>query len=260
MKYGICAWSVPGEFEDKMKLIAEIGFDGVSLGYDGSKDNDFLAKKENRDLVKEVLAKYNLSFPTLGVNGLCKYGMSKVEDEADVLQILEEAVQVAAEMNVKYLQLPSFGKGNISSKEELAQTIKCLRYVCEKALFFGISVGHESILDGEAMKTVLAEVEYENIFTYYDGGNAIGVEKLDPLSVLKDIYPSVWQLHIKDRHDDNKKPLLLGEGKGKVKEICGILKEKGYDGWIILESSYSNFEEYKNILEKDFAIIKELMA
>lgn len=259
MKYGVCAWSLPGEFEDKMKLIAEIGFDGVSLGYFGKKNNDFLSEKNNREFAKIILSKYQLEFPTLGLNALGATGMSKGEDEIDVFQIMDEAVEIAVDMHVKFLQLPSFGRGDIQSEDELKQTIKCLRYLCEKTLPFDILVGHESVLNEVDCKRVIEEVGYENIFVYYDGGNAVGIEALDPLKVLEETYENIDQLHIKDRHQDMKQPLYLGEGLGKVCEICEILKKKNYDDWIILESEYLVFDGYKEILKKDYEIIQEMM-
>lgn len=260
MKYGVCFWMMSGSLEEKMQLTKQVGLEGVSLEFKGSINQDPFCKEEYRAMIKELLVKYGLEFPTMGVNGLCDYGMSKPEDEVKVFQMLDEAIEIAKDMGVTYLQLPSLWKSRIEDEVGFVQTAKCLSYACEKAKPLGIYIGHESLLDAQQIARMNQLVRYENYFVFYDGANLVQNKVVDPIDVLEKQYNQIKQVHIKDRLEDAFASLYLGEGESKVKKICKILKENGYDGWIFLESLYKNFDKQAEILNRDCEIIKELFA
>jgi sugar phosphate isomerase/epimerase len=61
-------------------------------------------------------------------------------------EIIELAVEAAADMRMKMIMMPSFVDGFIDTDEELKNTAAALRYACDIAAPFSIIIASENLL------------------------------------------------------------------------------------------------------------------
>lgn len=259
MKYGVCSWVLPMKEIESLKYAKEIGLDGVSiqLTYKGEFS---LATQEERELYLEKAAEYGIEIPTLALNVLCQYGMSKASHYDFVLKIMHQAVETAKYMGIKTLQVPSFLDGAIHNEEEYRQTIKCLKYLCEISEKAGIRVGYENALTEEQNKELIELMPKESYFVFFDTQNPVRCSNSNPYQLLEALIPYVKQIHLKDSFDDRNRPLQLGEGNTFLNECLEVIKKHHYDGWIFLESQYKAFRDYDLIIRKDKEKIETYFA
>lgn len=258
MKYGICAWNIPLDTVKCVQLAAEAGFDGISLEYRGSETAEIWGNETKEKELGKFLNQYNLEIASLAVNALCSCGMSKIRREAQVKKIIQTAVSIATKWNIRILQLPSFGDGQIGSKEELLQTIKMLKYACELACQNHIFVGHESTLIIEEIEEVFHRVKMPNLYYYYDSTNLdyAGVEK--PSVFWEYFLKKTIQVHVKDsiKKEDNYSYVPLGAGDTTIQENVFAVAKSGYEGWLLLESTYEEQSDYEKDMKNDLNILK----
>ena len=257
IQIGICLWCIPEKGINKIKCASDMGYKGIVLEQ-GSIDSGFLlsTKDNQRELIEEAY-KYNIEFPTLAVNEFCKTGMNIAKNYEIVKEIFRVTFDIAISMDIKTLQLPSFVKGFIRSEEELLNTAKCLKYICEMTKDTGIIVGTENGLSAEDNLRLLEMVNENHLKVYFDTANPywISGRQYAP-EILEKVKEHVCEVHLKDVGiiDDSDKLQFVPLGKGVVdiEESIKILKKMNYCGWVHNENSYSY-----DLLKQDVTYIEQ---
>lgn len=255
MKLGLCSWMLPMKEEETFSFAGELGFDGVAveLKYYNGKLNLM-----DTDIQKRYLEKAkdnNIVIPTFALNALCDYGMSKKDKHKIVLDIIDQAIEIAKNMGVKTLQFPSFFDGEISNEDEFHNTELCLIYACEKVKGTGIKIGWENALDRDKNLEMLEAIDSEDYFIYYDTQNPIRCSNLDNVALAKELMNYIKEVHAKDSMENPLEEVYLGDGTTNFKEVMEVFRQSSYSGWMLLESEYKAFSNYVDIIKKDKAFM-----
>ncbi len=253
VKLGVCQWSLPSQ-DGTLEATSELGLDGISLLFEGDWKNNSLSNSKTQNAYMKSAEKLNIEFPAIGVNALCAVGMSKKEDQENVKEIYKKVIDIALAMNIKIIQVPSFGAGSINTEGELLQTIENLKYGCNIASKHGIIIGTENALSAEENLKILKQVDYSNLKIYFDTQNPHVVNHYQVPEMVDVLHPYICQIHAKDGKNGIMGNTLVGKGDASFYETIEKFKKYNYSGWVILETSYDSLASVK----EDVRTLKEL--
>ena len=242
-KLGICQWSIPAsDVETAFAMAVRVGLKGIEPDL-GKVDAGFpLSKPDEKRRYAGLREQYGVVYPALAVNALCDYGMSDASARPVVEQALARAVETAVALDIPIVQLPSFVKGDISTDEDLKNTIACMRFACQQAEGTGVIIGSENALPVDKQMIMLNEVASDHFKIYFDTRNLFAMKDLDSVTILKTMLPWVCQVHIKDGMDGGPS-MLLGKGNSGFEASMRVLAAADYDGWLLLENDYIRIAE-----------------
>lgn len=236
---GICIWCIPAANpEAQLQLAAAHGLQGIELEV-GSHEEGFGLSVDD---YREWRDRWNLTYPSIGINALCRYGMAKPAHRKIVKQGLDAVVAAAAALDIPLIQLPSFVDGRIETPGDFDSTVECLQYVCQRAAAHGIFVGTENALGASEQLRLLKSVGQGNLRIYFDTANPREMADMEAAPILEEIYPHLSEIHLKDGNGPDG-PALLGEGRTNVSASVDVLKARGYSGWLIFETAYGRIAE-----------------
>lgn len=267
VKYGACEWVLPGNGIDSMRIAKEIGLSGLQLGFVSYERGFLLSQKRFRDLYMEEADKYGIEIPSMAVCEFDNYGLKNpktTEKGKIVYEIIDLAVEAAADMHMKMIMMPSFVDGFIDTDEELAITAEALKYACKLAAKHNIIIASENLLTIERNNMLFEQVGERNLRGFYDSQNYksnLGWEQVPMLEKLYDIlYP---EIHVKDGIGNENSSKLLGQGDTDFYGTINFLKKKNYSGYIHLENFYDRLplrlkspKNYVDVLKMDLDILK----
>ncbi|MHC4535379.1 MAG: TIM barrel protein [Planctomycetota bacterium] len=267
VKYGACEWALPGNGIDSIRISKEVGLDGLQLGFVSYERGFLLSQKRFRDFYMEEADKYEIEIPSMAICEFDNYGLKNAkttEKGKIVYEIIDLAIEAAADMSMKMIMMPSFVDGFIDTDEELAITAEALQYACKSAAENNIIIASENLLTVERNTLLFEQVGEKNLKGFYDSQNYksnLGWEQVPMLEKLYDIlYP---EIHVKDGIGDKGSSRLLGEGDTDFYGTMNFLKTNNYSGWIHLENFYDRLplrtkspKNYIDILKMDLDILK----
>lgn len=258
---GICIWCIPASTpEEQLNLAASSGLRGIELEVGSYEDGFAFAP----DGYREWRDRWDLTYPSIGINALCRYGMSKPAQRKTVEQGLDAVVSAAAALDIPLIQLPSFVDGWIETAEDFDSTVDCLKYVCQRAADHGIFVGTENALSASEQLRLLEKVGCGNLRIYFDTANPWEMADMEAAPILEAVYPHLSEIHLKDGNGKDG-PALLGEGMTNVSDSVDVLKAHDYSGWLIVETAYSRIAETtgkpaESLIQQDIETIRGLLA
>ena len=261
---GVTQWEAPYQGEELLAWAKEIGLSTISMEFDSKACTDEAATEEWALQWKKDLTRYGLEPSILAINVLCDIGMSRPEREAECKYNISLALKAARAMGAPAVHMPSFFEGWIESREELDQTIRCLKYACDLGRKYGVKIGHEAVLPEEFYDIVLEELkEYEGtLFMLFDNEN-MSSRGIDPVPVYRKYAPHYIHAHLKHGRDGRPYPIAQDDRFGGVRGILKAMEEQGFRGWIIFESGYKSAgspQEAEAILRDDIAFVGSVLT
>ncbi len=267
VRFGACEWALPGNGVASLKLAKEVGLEGLQLGFITYERGFLLSQRWFREYYMEEAEKYGIELPSMAICEFDRYGMRHprtTEKGKIAYEIIELAVEAAADMRMKMIMMPSFVDGFIDTDEELTNTAEALRYACDIAAPYGIIIASENLLSLERNSRLFREVGKNNLAGFYDSQNYkcnLGWEQAPMLEGLYSVlYP---EIHVKDGVGETVACRLLGEGDSDFYGTMRILRERNYKGWLHLENYYDRLplrnlapRDYISIIRKDLDILK----
>lgn len=240
--FGICSWCLPADQETACGMAAQIGLDGIEVDLGKVEDGLPLSVPENQRRLLAAATEAGIRIPTIAANTLCDHGMSNPAEKAVVRDILSTLANVARAMNIKLIQLPSFIDGFINNDDELRLTANHLKYICERAMDSGTTVGTENAISADDNLRLLEMVDAPNLRVYFDTSNPRWFSDMDAVPMIEQLRPHLCELHVKDQTlaPGAKKPhfVPLGTGGSSFREAAAMIVRSGFRGWIHLENSY----------------------
>jgi sugar phosphate isomerase/epimerase len=256
IKVGICEWAVPSRRMDRFLVCKEMGYQGMVVDLGWYDKPDSLRNKDMRETYKELSQVHQIEMTTLSVNNLYYQGMSHASSYEEMVHTFEAMMKVALDMKIGLLQIPSFGSGMITNKEEFENTAKCLQYLCQISEGSGVTIGWESSTNGADSLRMLEKINKPHLKLYFDTANPLWLcGGLDGPATLDTIKDHVVEIHMKEvTYNEESKGfnyVALGEGQVKLMESIDIIKSMNYSGWVHNENELSY-----EILKKDAALLK----
>ncbi|MFN3652533.1 MAG: sugar phosphate isomerase/epimerase family protein [Armatimonadota bacterium] len=205
--------------EELFRTARDLGFDGVEL--------------ELREPLERVRARSEeAGVPVCSLicdgDGL---GSEETEQRLIARARLEEAVRETASLGARGIMLPEFSLTDLSDTARVQRFGDDVRACLPLAEEQGVTIGWENALDAASTRTVLEWLDSPAFRCYYDFAN--GARRgADPAAELRELEGLVYQVHAKNL---NKQPL---DAPGVDLRAClAVLREQGYQGWIVLETA-----------------------
>jgi sugar phosphate isomerase/epimerase len=144
---------------------------------------------------------------------------------------LLRAVANAAAPGADGILLPLFEPVSLDDAGQVSRLVEDLAECAAFAARAGVTIGWEGALDAAATRAVIHRVGSPALRCYYDLANGAkrGADPAGELAALGDL---VFRVHAKNL---NRQPL---DAPGVDLAAClSVLKQRGYDGWIVLETA-----------------------
>lgn len=266
IKLGVCHWSLPIEGPYALKLVADVGLEGIQLDI-GSYDRGFqLSNPVVQQAYLEFSEKYHVTITSLAVRELDRFGMTRPDDSSEkeiVMEAIMKSIEIANSMGIPMIMLPSFEDGEIKTEVDFNRVIDCLKAACDEAEKYNIIVATENLLSIKETNQLFERVNKPNLKLYFDTQNYYLRRNYDVASMARELFPYIYEVHVKDGKDGHLSGALLGEGDSGYYETIEVLKRQGYQGWIHLENYYDQkplsqqSSDPIHLLKKDISILKQ---
>lgn len=142
-----------------------------------------------------------------------------------------DSIPITKKLNARVILLPFFGKGALTTHEEMDYVGDALREVAPEAEKAGVILGLEDTISAEDNVRIMERAKSPAVLTYYDVGNSTEAG----FDVQKEIRwlgkERICQFHLKDN------PHYLGEGKIDFQGVLKAIGDIGFHGFANLETS-----------------------
>ena len=242
---GMYEKAVPASLSLEEKLIAckEAGFDWMEISIDETdeKISRLYWSKEEKDALVNSIKKTGQPIYTMCFSAQRKYSLGSLgkEKHEKAMEIMEKAIDFAADIGVRIIQLAGYDcyyeEANEESRNEF---IKNLKIATEMAAKKSVLMGFETMMDREFISTVEKGMEFVDICgspylgVYPDIGNLEGA-RIDfgyEKSVHDDILTGkghIFAAHLKETKSKVDRSVPWGTGVTDYVNNIRLLKELG---------------------------------
>lgn len=230
-KVGVTDWNLrqAGKI-DAVALGASLGFDGVEVSLGRKPVNDRLPLDN-----AEFQAQYLDAFAThkTRIAGTCLdiLHVNYLKNDKLGQKWVADGIQVSKRLKAKVMLLPFFGKGALTTPQEMDYVGDALKELAPEAQKAGITMGLEDTISAENNVRIMDRAgNPKSLLVYYDVGNSTrgGFDVVREIKWLGS--KRICQVHLKDN------PGYLGEGKIDIPQIVQALTDIGFAGFANLET------------------------
>lgn len=266
IKIGACDWALPGDGLYAPRIAAEFGLEALSLKIGLWKNNYPIAESVMQKFYLEEQDKYNIEYVAIATNdfdNICVYSPKGTEEYDIIRTIARKAVSTASALGASVIQVPGFAASAVEGGKGFDGTVEVLRLMCDLAGEKGITVASENLMLPAEFKTLFEAVDRPNYKAYYDSQNYFVFKGYDQVEVLNGLYEYMCpQIHVKDGNGFMSGS-ILGEGNSNYFGTIKALKEKGFEGCILLENYFDQLplrlddpDPYA-LLRRDIAVLRK---
>lgn len=237
------ALPMQGSWLERLSIAAQANFDFIEISIDESERLNRLdwSKEEISELQSAVL-ETEVQVHTIILSALRTYplGSSSKETRQKALEILQKAINLAATIGIKIVQIPGYFNfyepSTIESKEYYIEGLGQGAIWSARA---GVMLAIEN-MDGEdvlSIETALSLIQKINspwLKLYPDIGN-LAANKLNVVQELELAKNTIIGIHLKDTRLNEYRRVPYGEGIVDFVEAFRVLKRIGYAGPFLLE-------------------------
>lgn len=230
-------------WDEKLEACKESGFDWVEISIDETDDkiSRLFWSSDEKNNLKKSMQKTGVPIYTMCFSAQRKYSLGSlgVEKHLKSMQLMEKAVDFAAEMGIRFIQLAGYDcyyeEENLETKKEF---IRNLKISVNMAARKGIVLGFEAMMDRQFIDTVEKGMEYVKICNspflgiYPDIGNLAGA-KNDfgyTKSVSDDLRTGAGHIiacHLKETAPKKDRSVPWGTGLTDYENNIKVLKSLG---------------------------------
>ncbi len=225
IKVGSCSLSL-----DKAKAA---GLDGVQVWAGGEADVLDIHKAETRARYKEQMRATGLPVCSFMMGLLNQFPLA-TDPRAPAW--LTQCIDAAQDLGVDNILVAFFGKGDLLANRqvkeaEFAEVVKRIQAAAPRAKDAGVTLAIENMLSAEQNLRLLDAINHDAVSIYYDVYNTGRSMGYDSPAEIRQLKGRISQIHFKNG------PKYLDEDKPYFESVAAAIKEIGYAGWIILETS-----------------------
>lgn len=217
-----------------LETAKEAGLDGVEVPLKLDGDKIALSDPKARETLKEQMRKTGLPVRSLMMGFLNSFPLAS---DPRGPSWLEQAIDIAKDVEAKVILVAFFGKGDLLGPDktpkqaDVDEVVKRIQVAAPRARDAGVVLAIENYLDCRQNAQVLERVANPAVQVYYDVYNTGVTRGYDVPAEIRALGSRIAQFHFKNG------PQFLGEGKLQYEPIAAAIREIGYQGWIILETS-----------------------
>lgn len=222
-------------------LAAQLGFDGVQVSL-GRKPVEGKLPLDDAGTQGSFLAASKAH--KIPIDGTCLdiLHVNYLKNDKLGQKWVADSIPITRKLNARVVLLPFFGKGALSTHEEMDYVGDALREIAPEAEKAGVILGLEDTISAEDNVRIMERTKSPAVLTYYDVGNSTN----GGFDVVKEIRwlgrDRICQFHLKDN------PHYLGEGKIDFPLVVKAIEEIGFHGFANLET-----DSPSNSVEQDMA-------
>lgn len=231
LRIGMCDWNLgqTGSIES-IGLARQIGLDGVEVSInfpgpgqqlrDPAVRREFLSAMEREGIVAPSVA--------LGIlNGV------PLKSEPKAAIWLADSIEVARALGARAILAAFFGDGELKmdNEKDIGRVVDVLKELAPRAEKAQVVLGLENTLSAPDNLALLERVGSDWVRVYYDVKNSTDLGR-DAPAEIRQLADRICQVHLKNGGN-----LLSGDSNVNFPACAGALREVGYRGWHVLETS-----------------------
>ncbi len=216
-----------------LEAAKQAGLEGVEVGAGNEADELDIFKSATR-------AKYKAQIQATGLP-VCSIMMGLLNNfplatDPRGPAWLRQCIDAAKDLGAKNILVAFFGKGDLLTGKKVKEAdfnaaVQRLKAAAPYAYDSGVTLAVENMLCAEQNLRLLQEVNHEAVRLYYDVFNTGKTQKYDSPAEIRLLKDRIAQIHYKNGAQ------YLDEDKPYFEAISAAVKDIGYTGWIVLETS-----------------------
>jgi L-ribulose-5-phosphate 3-epimerase len=230
LKIGVTDWNLrlTGKVE-AVETAAQLRFDGVQVSL-GRKPVDGKLPLDDAVIQQQYLTASKMH--KIPIDGTCLdiLHVNYLKNDKLGQKWVADSIPITRKLNARVILLPFFGKGALTTHEEMDYVGDALREIAPEAEKAGVILGLEDTISAEDNVRIMERAKSPAVLTYYDVGNSTqgGFDVVKEIRWLgKD---RICQFHLKDN------PHYLGEGKIDFPPVLKAIEDIGFHGFANLET------------------------
>ena len=252
-RIGVTDWNLKLSSQlDAVSLAASLGFAGVEVSL-GRQPVDSLLPLARADRQDEYLAAAKKHSIALAGTCLDILHVNYLKNDKLGQKWVAQGIPATKRLNAKVMLLPFFGKGALTTRDEMTFVGDVLRELAPEAEKAGVILGLENTINAADNLYICERSRSRAVQIYYDCGN-LKVAGFDPLKELAAMgAANICQVHIKDN------PHYLGAGPIDIRAVLTALQTMGYSGWVNLETNAPSGDVSAD-MRKNLKFVREFLA
>jgi L-ribulose-5-phosphate 3-epimerase len=231
LKIGVTDWNLrlTGKLES-VETAARLGFEGVQVSL-GRKPLDGRLPLDDLALQQQFLTAAKTQ--KIALDGTCLdiLHVNYLKNDKLGQKWVADSILITKKLDARVILLPFFGKGALTSREEMDYVGDALREIAPEAEKAGVILGLEDTISAEDNVRIMDRTKSPAVLTYYDVGNSTE----GGFDVVKEIHwlgkRRICQIHLKDN------PHYMGEGGIDFPAVIKAIDSIGFRGYANLETS-----------------------
>ena len=256
MKVGVNLWTAYGRpfpfpsgrlseriSERVLEPLSEMGVDGVELIVDEA-ENSVEELLTHQDQVRAILVKYRMAVPSLCTMLTWSHNLASTDEATRrrAVELAQGMCHVAKAYGAgAFLVIAGEPEPHTPLRLTWNNAIRSLRQVARTAEELDVLIGVEnprtSFLDTPCeMARFLADVNHPNVGCYLDPANGMNKRWGFPENWCTALAGRIVGVHIKGFDRERNRKVFCYEGDLDWSEVIPVLKECGYDGYLMVET------------------------
>ena len=253
LKIGVTDWNLrlTGKVE-AVALAKQVGFDGVQVSL-GRKPVNGKLPLDDAAVQQAYLAASKANKTPLDGTCLDILHVNYLKNDKLGQKWVADSIPITKKLNARVILLPFFGKGALTTRQEMDYVGDALKEVGPEAEKAGVILGLEDTISAEDNVRIMERSQSKAVLTYYDVGNSTN----GGFDVVKEIRwlgkDRICQFHLKDN------PHYLGEGKIDFPAVVKAIEDIGFSGFANLETDTPS-NSIEADMSKNLNFIRRLVA
>ena len=212
----------------------QAGLEGVEVGVGDAAERLDIADPKVRARYKEQMQKTGLPICSFMMGLFNSYPLA-TDPRASAW--IEQSIDAAHDLGAQVILLAFFSNGDLLDANErvkeadVDEAVKRIKAAAPRAKDAGVILGIENYLNGEQNARILDRINHESVQLYFDVYNTGTTKRHNVPADIKRLQGRIAQFHFKNGDK------YLDDEKAKFEPIAATIKEIGYKGWLVLETS-----------------------
>jgi len=209
------------------------GVEGIQIGEHKADDVLGITTPERRAHYKRVMQETGIPVCSIMMGLFNEYPLAT---DPRAVAWMEQCVDTAKDLGTDNILLAFFSKGDLQhegklKEAEFAEAVKRIRAVAPRAKDAGVSLAIENYLSAGQNMRMLDAIGHDAVSIYYDVYNTGISMRYDSPAEIRQLGRRISQVHYKNAG------AYLDANRPYFEAVTAALKDIGYKGWIVLETS-----------------------
>lgn len=253
LKIGVTDWNLrlAGKLE-AVALAKKIGFEGVEVSLGREAQGNKL-QLDDAGVQQQYLAAAKEQGIRLAGTCLNILHVNYLKSDKLGQKWVADGIPITRKLNARVMLLPFFGKGALTTKEEMDYVGDVLKELAPEAVKAKVLLGLEDTISAEDNVRIMERSKSPAVQVYYDVGNSTR-NGFDAIKEIRWLGKNrICQIHLKDN------PGYMGAGKIDFPGVMKAIADIRFEGWANLETDAPS-KQVEADMSRNLAYIRRLLA